>query len=171
MLKFKPQKAFLIVLTFTSLLLITISVASDSWVRKQVNNQEGSTYYEKGLWQTCDPQCTPFTAEHAINTSRTFGIMACLEILVAWALAIVAYIEYRVKGYMVTMFATAAGVSMFISLIVYTVTNNSTLQDYTYSWSFIVGWTSVIFALLSATWGLYSVTQNEEEILEMKDPS
>lgn len=47
----------------------------------------------------------------AINTSRTFGIMACLEILVAWALAIVAYIEYRVKGYMVTLFASVAGMN------------------------------------------------------------
>lgn len=47
-------------------------------------------------------------------------------------------------------------ISMLISLILFAATNEWTTPEnqYSYSWSFILGWIGVLLSLLAALWGL-----------------
>ncbi|KAI4881750.1 hypothetical protein NFI96_033284 [Prochilodus magdalenae] len=143
-------------------ILLVVSTATDYWMQYR----QASGYMHQGLWRYCTPgKCMTHTDSIAYwDATRAFMILAVLACFFGLIIGVMAFINYSSFGGFDKTFA--AGILYFIScffvllaMAVYTgVTVNYYGKRYgswRFSWSYIMGWVSVVLTFFSGTASIF----------------
>ncbi|KAG7224634.1 hypothetical protein INR49_011387, partial [Caranx melampygus] len=137
-------------------ILLIVSTATDYWMQYR----QSSNYMHQGLWRYCMPgKCFPHNDSIAhLDATRALMILSLLACFIGIIIGIMAFIHYSSFDRFDKTFA--AGILFFIScflvflaMAVYTgVTINyygKRYGNWRFSWSYIIGWVSVVLTFFS----------------------
>uniref|UniRef100_A0AAV2J9I1 Lens fiber membrane intrinsic protein n=1 Tax=Knipowitschia caucasica TaxID=637954 RepID=A0AAV2J9I1_KNICA len=161
-------------------ILLIVSTATDYWMQYR----QSSNYMHQGLWRYCMPgKCFTHNDNIAhLDATRALMILSLLACFIGIIIGIMAFIHYSSFDRFDKTFA--AGILFFIScflvflaMAVYTgVTINyygKRYGNWRFSWSYIIGWVSVVLTFFSGkVWRVHHLKQQQEysygNILELK---
>ncbi|XP_054460187.1 lens intrinsic membrane protein 2.3 [Anoplopoma fimbria] len=149
-------------------ILLIVSTATDYWMQYR----HSSNYMHQGLWRYCVPgKCMTHTDSIAYwDATRAFMILSLLACFIGIVIGVMAFIHYSsFDGFDKTF---AAGILFFIScffvllaMAVYTgVTVNYYGKRYgswRFSWSYIMGWVSVVLTFFSGIFYMCAYRMHE----------
>ncbi|KAK2879896.1 hypothetical protein Q8A73_023708 [Channa argus] len=138
-------------------ILLIVSTATDYWMQYRQSNK----YMHQGLWRYCMPgKCFPHNDSIAhLDATRALMILSLLACFIGIIIGIMAFIHYSSFDRFDKTFA--AGILFFIScflvLLAMAVYTGVTVAYYgkhygnwRFSWSYIIGWVSVVLTFFSA---------------------
>ncbi|KAG1970493.1 lens intrinsic membrane protein 2.1 [Pimephales promelas] len=149
-------------------ILLIVSTATDYWMQYRHSNN----YMHQGLWRYCTPgKCFTHTDSIAYwDATRAFMILSLLACFFGIIIGIMAFIHYSSFDRFDKSFA--AGILFFIScffvflaMAVYTgVTINyygKRYGNWRFSWSYIIGWVSVVLTFFSGIFYMCAYRMHE----------
>ncbi|XP_059207986.1 lens intrinsic membrane protein 2.1 [Centropristis striata] len=149
-------------------ILLIVSTATDYWMQYR----QSSNYMHQGLWRYCMPgKCFPHNDSIAhLDATRALMILSLLACFIGIIIGIMAFIHYSSFDRFDKTFA--AGILFFIScflvflaMAVYTgVTINyygKRYGNWRFSWSYIIGWVSVVLTFFSGIFYLCAYRMHE----------
>ncbi|XP_046899229.1 lens intrinsic membrane protein 2.1 [Hypomesus transpacificus] len=149
-------------------ILLIVSTATDYWMQYRHSNN----YMHQGLWRYCMPgKCFTHNVSIAhLDATRALMILALLACFIGIIIGIMAFIHYSSFDRFDKTFA--AGILFFIScffvflaMAVYTgVTINyygKRYGNWRFSWSYIIGWVSVVLTFFSGIFYMCAYRMHE----------
>ncbi|XP_035481811.1 lens intrinsic membrane protein 2.1 [Scophthalmus maximus] len=149
-------------------ILLIVSTATDYWMQYR----QSSNYMHQGLWRYCMPgKCFPHSDSIAhLDATRALMILSLLACFIGIIIGIMAFIHYSSfdrfdKTFAAGMLFFISCFLVFLAMAVYTgVTINyfgKRYGNWRFSWSYIIGWVSVVLTFFSGVFYMCAYRMHE----------
>ncbi|XP_004210995.3 lens fiber membrane intrinsic protein [Hydra vulgaris] len=150
MLSQESTRYIVLSLTVTGLVFVIMSTASDYWETATHND----SHIFIGLWRGCGTVsgkklCTQRPkSSAALKVTTIFMVLGCLGYLAATTYCAIILIKKELSIRLLAGILYATAFLLLVALCLYTVKLSTT--QFTYGWSYIVGWCSTVVSFIAA---------------------
>lgn len=166
-MKTSPAKIILIIGSIIAVIFLSSSCGGNAWMK-----MNAPTKATVGLWKVCENiHSHNFCAKLKKSVVEKYGlgllrgllIVAVLASICAVAMSILTLFAGRFAGFAAAIFLIVAGVTSVSAVIIFIQTRKLIagglrlvdLNDFPFSWSYIMGWIGAIVCFLSTSCGFY----------------
>nr|XP_012561773.1 epithelial membrane protein 1 [Hydra vulgaris] len=138
-----------------------LAIAGNSWENINVNTKIQDRSYHIGLWKVCEnsisSKCFNREKTDALKATQAFMILGFLGYLTAFIFCALLHINKNFTINLLGVVLNTSALCLLIGLSVYT--NQVSIREYKYGWSYIIGWISFLLTLVA---GLLCYTEHFE---------
>ncbi|XP_048832944.1 lens intrinsic membrane protein 2.2 [Brienomyrus brachyistius] len=151
----------------TALLLLIISTATDYWMQYRYTGSPAN----QGLWRFCiNYKCHVHTITVGFwDATRTFMLLSILSCFAGVIMGLSAFSD-GTKNKLMRSAGIALLLSSFLTLFALAIYTGVTVQffgkryiDWSFSWSYILGWVAVVLTLTGGVIQIYTYQKNTAE--------